>query len=82
MIETGDPVVVVNAKGLEDCGISVGDKGWANSVATIPGDKTYIFFMPADGKEMYVVESDRLEVDEEAKSIGLELNQDTIAKGD
>jgi len=37
--------------------------------------------MPADGRLMYVLSADRLEVDEEAKAAGLELNQDTIAKG-
>ena len=76
-IETGDPVVVVNAEGQPD--LTNGERGWANSVSYV--DQWYVWYMPADGRLMYVLSADRLEVDEEAKAAGLELNQDTIAKG-
>jgi hypothetical protein len=36
--------------------------------------------MPEDGKEMYVLGASRLEVNEELKAQGLELNETTISK--
>lgn len=78
-IKTGDPIILLDATGLEEHGLANGMKGWANSVATV--DKDYVFFMPNDSKQMYVVTADRVEVDGKAKAAGLELNQDTIAKG-
>ena len=80
-ISTGDPVILKDASGLEEAGLTSGSLGWANSVTTIPGDQTYVFFMPEDGKEMYVLGASRLEVNEELKAQGLELNETTIAKG-
>ena len=76
-IETGDPVVVVDAEGQPD--LTVGEKGWANTVTYV--DQWYVWFMPADGRMMYVLSSNRLEVDEEAKAAGLTLTENTIAKG-
>ncbi len=76
-IETGDPVVVTNADGQPD--LTVGEKGWANSVTYV--DQWYVWFMPADGRQMYVLSANRLEVDEEAKAAGITLNEHTIAKG-
>lgn len=81
-IRTGDPVILTDASGFEDSGLTDGTKGWANSVTTIPGEGTFIFFMPVDGKEMYVTYADRVELDEERANAGLELNPDTIYKGD
>ena len=78
LIKTGDPVILVDGSGLEEYGLEVGTKGWANSVTSIPGNGTYVFFMPEGEKEMYAVGSTRLEVDEEAKAAGLELNEHTI----
>ena len=80
-IETGDPVVLVDVTSLEEYDLKVGTKGWANSVTSVPGEGTYVFFMPEDDKEMFVLSAGRLEVDAEAKAAGLELNQDTIARG-
>ena len=80
-ISTGDPVKLLDAAGLEDTGLTSGSLGWANSVTTVPGDQTYVFFMPKDGKETFVIGASRLEVDEEAKAAGVELSPDTIAKG-
>ena len=80
-IETGDPVVLVDVTSLEEYDLKVGTKGWANSVTSVPGEGTYVFFMPEDDKEMFVLSADRLEVDAEAKAAGLELNQETIARG-
>ena len=81
-IKTGDPLILLDASGLEVHGLHDGMKGWANSISIIPGDKTYVFFMPHDAKEMYVVDSKRVEVDGEAKAAGLELTEATIHKGD
>ena len=80
-IETGDPVVLKNADGLESHGLNKGDLGWVNSIAVIPGDRTYIFFMPKDSKRSYIIEASRVEVDEEAKSAGIKLDETTIHKG-
>ena len=80
-IETGDPVILTDASGLQEAGLTKGQLGWANSVTLIPGDGTYVFFMPKDGKQMFAIQADRLEVDEEAKAAGVTLNEHTIAKG-
>lgn len=79
-IETGDPVILVDAMGLEDTGLTNGTVGWANGITTVPGNGTYVFFMREDSKQVFVLGIDRLKLDEEAKAAGLELNQDTIAK--
>ena len=81
-IKVGDPVILLDSTGFEGQGLYDGMKGWANSITTLPDGKTYVFFMPNDGKEMYVTTADRVAVDEEAKAAGLELNEQTIAKGD
>ena len=81
-IKTGDPLILLDASGLEEHGLYDGMKGWANSISIIPEDKTYIFFMAHDAKEMVVIDSKRVEVDSEAKAAGLELTEATIHKGD
>lgn len=78
---TGDPVILTDTTGLDDYDLQAGTKGWANSVATIPGNGEYVFFMPDDSKGMFVIGASRLKVDEEAKAAGLELNENTIHKG-
>ena len=77
-IKTGNPVVLKNHVGLPD-ELYTGMKGWANSVANVEG-KTYVFFLPDGGKEMFVMGSERLAVDEEALAEGADLNQDTLGK--
>lgn len=77
-IKTGSPVVLTDASGLEDFDLHDGQKGWVNSIAAIPGDKTYVFFMPVVSKTMTVVDIGRVEFDEERA--GLELNENTIHK--
>ena len=77
-IETGDPVVLVDDASLEEYNLKVGTKGWANSVTSVPGNGSYVFFMPEGDKEMFVLSADRLEVDAEAKAAGLELNEHTL----
>jgi len=77
-IKTGDPIILKDITGFEDTNLKVGTKGWANSVTTIPGDTTYVFFMPEDGKEMYVTQEYKVEYD--SSRAGLELNEDTIHK--
>lgn len=79
-IKTGSPVILKDASGLKDFGHFDGQLGWANSITTVPGDKSYVFFMPEDSKEMTVVDLDRLEYDESRD--GLELDSNTIYKGE
>lgn len=80
-MEIGDPIVLLDTTGFEDTDLKVGDKGWVNSIAHIPGDTAYVFFMPVDSKQTYVTQIEKVEVDEEAKAAGLVLNESTIAKG-
>lgn len=77
-IKVGDPIVLTDASGFEDSGLEVGTKGWANSVTTIPGEGSFVFFMPEDGKEQYVTFLDRVEYD--SSRDGLELSESTIYK--
>jgi hypothetical protein len=83
-IRTGDPVILKDNTGLESLGIENGTKGWANSITTVPDPTTgsvdtFVFFMPVDGKEMYITFLDRVEFDKERA--GLELDAETIYKG-
>ena len=78
-IKVGDPVILTDSSGFEDSELEVGCKGWANSITTIQGEGTFVFFMPEDGKQTYVTYLDRVEYDEERE--GLELNAETIHKG-
>lgn len=77
-IKVGDPIVLTDASGFGDSGLEVGTKGWANSVTTIPGEGSFVFFMPEDGKEQYVTFLDRVEYD--SSRDGLELSESTIYK--
>lgn len=79
-VETGDPIILINAEGLTDSGLHEGMKGWCNCITYV--DKEYVWFMPLDGKGMHVMTSDRVELDVEAKEHGLTLNADTIARGE
>ena len=79
-IVVGSPVVLKDAAGIEEFGHFEGQLGWANSIVKVPEDKSYVFFMPTDSKSTTVIALDRLELDEERE--GLELNQDTIYKGE
>lgn len=81
-IETGSPVILKDASGLKDFGHFDGQLGWANSITTVPGDKTYVFFMAVDTKAMTVIDIDRLVLDEERAAAGLELDSTTIYKGE
>ena len=81
-IKTGDPVVLISTEGLGAFPLSLGQKGWANSITHVHGEGSYIFFMPSDGKEMFVISLDRVELDEEAKAAGLTLDEKTIYRGD
>lgn len=78
-IKTGYPLRIVDVKGIEESGLTVGQKGWANSVVNIEG-KEYVFLLPEGQKEMFVMISTRLEVDEEALAAGADLTQDTLGK--
>lgn len=77
-IKVGDPVMLLDAGGLGVESLKSGDKGWANSITAVPGDKTYVFYMPEDSKTTYVLDIDRLKFDEDRAQ--LELDKDTIHK--
>lgn len=79
-METGDPIILVNAEGLTDSGLHDGMKGWCNCITYV--DKEYVWFMPLDGKDQYVMTSDRVKVDVEAKEHGLTLNAESLARGE
>ncbi len=79
-VKVGDPIILVDNAGFEDT-LEKGMLGWANSVTHVPGDGAYVFFMPREGKEMYVTQAYKVEVDEEAEAAGITLNEHTIAKG-
>ena len=78
-VKVGDPIILTDNSGFEDSGLEVGTKGWANSVTTIPGEGTYVFFMPEDSKGMYVTQLSKVEYDE--SRAGLQLDENTIYKG-
>jgi uncharacterized protein with PhoU and TrkA domain len=64
MIETGMPVILTDAKGLEDYNLFSGQEGIANSVINIEGSD-YVYFMPSSQMKMYAMKAVRLVVDEE-----------------
>jgi len=66
-IQAGDPVILINAKKLGEFGLSKGMKGFANSVTHIE-DKSYVFFMPDNIREVFVIERNRVILDEERLS--------------
>jgi hypothetical protein len=77
-LKTGDPVVLVDASGLEEHDLTNGEKGWVNSLTVVPGHGTYIFFMSESSKSIFVLDAVRLEYDKDRE--GLELNENTISK--
>ena len=64
-IKTGDPVILVDAKGLGKHGLRKNMKGFANSVVTLGDDGKFGFFMPDNMREVFVIEINRLVLDEE-----------------
>lgn len=66
MINTGDPVILTDAKGLKKYGLRKGIQGYANSVVHVPEeDNSYIQFMPDGTRQMFIISLDRVELDEE-----------------
>ena len=65
--ETGDPVTLINAKGLGKYGFRKGRKGSANAIQNINGER-YVLFMPNNTREMFWIEASRVELDEVAKA--------------
>ena len=64
MIEMGMPIILEDAKGLEEHGLYIGQKGMANSVMNIEG-MDYIYFMPDSQARMYAMTASRCSIDEE-----------------
>ena len=74
MIETGMPVILTDAKGLESYNLFKGQEGIANSVINIEGDD-YIYFMPSSQLKMYAIKAERVKIDEDkVKEMGDELS--------
>lgn len=64
-IENGSPVILKDSEGLEEHGLKKGTKGYANSVIELPGEGTFVFFMPETERQSYVINLERLEIDKE-----------------
>ena len=63
--ETGDPVILEDAKGLGKYGFRKGIKGTVNRIENIKGER-YALFMPSYTREMYWIEAARCSLDAEA----------------
>jgi hypothetical protein len=64
-INTGDPVILVDAKGLEEYCLTQGMKGMANSLVNADG-QDLLMFMVSDKARMYWLTESRFVLDEEA----------------
>ena len=64
-MQTGDAIIIVRGEGLEHYGLRTGVEGFCNALITIPGsDEEYVYFMPDEVTQVYVIEKSRVEVDE------------------
>lgn len=63
--ETGDPVILDNAKDLGSYGLTRGTKGTANAIVNVDGQRL-VSFMPSHTMEMYYINADRCILDQEA----------------
>lgn len=77
-LSVGDPVKITS-KDLGEYGLKKGDKGWVNSITTIPGEGTFVFYMPEDSKAVFVVSDKSVKFDKSRAN--LVLDKDTIHKG-
>jgi hypothetical protein len=65
-IEMGDPIILVDASGMQEHFLFTHCKGTANSVTIVEGDKTYINFQPAGVNKFYWMDAGRFILDEDA----------------
>lgn len=64
-LQAGFPIILDNAKDLGKYGLRRNMKGFANNVVTIPKQGEYVYFMPDGLREVFVIEANRVYVDEE-----------------
>ena len=64
-IEVGDPVILVNAEGLEEYHLHKDQKGTANSLVNVDG-QDLLMFMINEKCKMYWLAENRFVIDEEA----------------
>lgn len=64
-IQTGNPVILKNAKGMSRYKMKKGMKGMSNQVITVDG-KDLIMFMPEGTDNMYYMDKKRFVLDVEA----------------
>ena len=64
-IETGDPIILKDAKGLSRYGLKKKMKGMCNQVVVV-ADQELIMFMPNGTEKMFYVDSSRFILDVEA----------------
>lgn len=67
-MQTGDPVILTNAKDLGKYGFRKGLKGTCNAITHVDG-VAYAMFRPNNQSEFFYIKKDRLVVDEEALGI-------------
>lgn len=79
--ETGDPVILTNAKDLGKYGFRKGLKGSCNAIQNIDGER-YVLFMPNHTREMYWTDALRFELDEEAKANQLPVLSEEDLEGE
>ena len=65
MINVGDPVILKDASKLKKYGLHKNMTGICNAHSVIPGDGDYIHFMPDGAMKVFIINADRLVLDEE-----------------
>lgn len=63
-INTGDPIILRDAKGLKKFGLTKDMKGYANVVVHVD-DQDLVMFKPEGIEQFYYIELERVELDEE-----------------
>ena len=72
-IQVGDPVILTNAKDLGKYGFRKGMKGTCN--ALVNSDGRWLYFQPANQKEVYVIDAGRCILDEKAKAESVPIEE-------
>lgn len=63
--QTGDPVILKNAKGLKSVGLHKNMEGVCAGIVDVEGDQEYATFQPSGVMKFYVIAADRLVLDED-----------------
>jgi len=64
-INTGDPIILKDAKGMTRYGMKKGTKGMCNQMVNVAG-QDLIMFMPNGTEKMFYMDSSRFKLDVEA----------------